>query len=47
MMFTNTNRMIYAVAMECYKAVIIWYKQFVYHVNKIFNDNHKKPPDRS
>jgi hypothetical protein len=29
MMFTNTNKMIYAAAMECYKVVIIWYQQMI------------------
>jgi hypothetical protein len=28
-MFSNINKMIYAVAMECNKAVIIWYQQIV------------------
>jgi hypothetical protein len=27
MMFTNNNKMIYAVVTECYKAVIRWYQQ--------------------
>jgi hypothetical protein len=28
-MFTNTSQIIYAVAMECYKVVIIWYQQII------------------
>ena len=38
-MSTNTDKMIYATAMEYYNAVMICYtsRKFVYHVNKIFN----------
>ena len=27
MMFTNTTKMIYAAAMECYDVVMVWYQQ--------------------
>jgi hypothetical protein len=48
MMFTNTNKMIHAAAIECYIVGMIWYQQkFVYHVNKIFDDKHQKLPNRS
>jgi hypothetical protein len=30
MMFTNTNKMIYAEEIECHKAVIAWYQQIIF-----------------
>ncbi len=48
MMFTSTNKMIYVVAMECYKVAIFWYQQIIcLPFKQIFNDNRKKLSDRS
>ena len=42
MMITNTNNMIYAAAMECYDAAMIWYYQIFCPVNSILDDKNQK-----